>query len=306
MKPFDLQVNGYAGTDFCSLGLTAEQLHNACRALEEDQVDSILATVITDTVDNLVSKLSKLVRFREQDPLAKKMIAGFHIEGPFLNPANGYIGAHCPKATKMANVDDTKRLLEAAGGLVRLFTLAPEMDAGFQTVRYLAEQKIVVSAGHTDASLDELRGAIDQGLSMATHLGNGCPVDLCRDDNIIQRVLHLRDHLWICFIPDGIHINFFTLKNYLDFLSVDRVIVVTDAISASRLASGTYEISGMKVAVDENGAARRPGSPNLAGSTLTMPRIVRNLTQELGLNQSAIAKLIDLNPREALGLLVTA
>ena len=302
MKPFDLQVNGYAGTDFCSLNLTAEQLHSACVALESDGVDSILATVITDSMEKLRLKLAKLVHLRNQDPLAQKIIAGIHIEGPFLNPSPGYIGAHPPEAVKLANVDDTKRLLEAADGLVRLFTLAPEMDPYFQTTQFLEEQGVVVSAGHTNASLDQLRGAIDNGLSMFTHLGNGCPVDLPRHDNIIQRALHFRDRLWICFIPDGFHINFSTLKNYLDLVGMDRAIMVTDAISAARLGPGRYELSGTSVDVDENGVARRPGSVNLAGSTLSMSRLRQNLKEQLDLSDAEIEQLIDLNPRKALGI----
>jgi N-acetylglucosamine-6-phosphate deacetylase len=302
VKPFDLQVNGYAGTDFCSMNLTAEQLNSACVALDADGVDSILATVITDSLDKLLVKLANLVHLRSKDPLAQKVIAGIHIEGPFLNPALGYIGAHPPEAVKLANVDDTKRLLEVTGGLTRLFTLAPEMDPFFQTTQFLAEQDIVVSAGHTNASLEQLRGSIDSGLTMATHLGNGCPVNLPRHDNIIQRVLHFRDRLWIGFIPDGFHVDFFSLKNYLDLIGIDRVFMVTDAISAARLGPGLYEISGMTVEVDENGVARKPGSANLAGSTLTMSRLRRNLLEQLDLSEAEVEQLVDLNPRKALGL----
>jgi N-acetylglucosamine-6-phosphate deacetylase len=176
------------------------------------------------------------------------------------------------------------------------------MDPYFQTTQYLAEQDIVVSAGHTNASLDQLRSAIDNGLSMFTHLGNGCPIDLPRHDNIVQRALHLRERLWTCFIPDGFHINFSTLKNYLDLVGIDRAIMVTDAISAARLGAGTYDLSGEAVEVDENGVAHRPGSANLAGSTLTMSRLRRNFKEQLELGDSDIGQLVDLNPRKALGI----
>lgn len=302
MKHFDIQVNGYAGVDFCSLNLTGEQLHSACLALEEDGVDSLLATVITDTLDKMLVKLANLAYLREHDPLAKKIIAGIHIEGPFLNSAPGFIGAHPPSAVKLANVDDAKRLLEAAWGLTRLVTLAPEMDPFSHTTQFLTEQKVVVSAGHTNASLDQLRSAIENGLSVATHLGNGCPVELPRHDNIIQRILYLRERLWICFIPDGHHINFPALRNYLDLVGIDRSIMVTDAISAARLGAGRHNVSGMAVEVDDSGVARRPGSLNLAGSTLTMPGLRRNLKEQLLLSDSEINRLIDVNPRKALRL----
>lgn len=302
MRPFDIQVNGYVGADFCSTGMTIDQCRHACEELAADGVDGILATVITDTVEALCGKLSRMVTYREEDPAIARMIAGFHIEGPFLNAAPGYIGAHPPDCVKPATVDDAKRLLDACGGLARLVTLAPENDPGLATTAYLAAQGITVSAGHCDPSLDQLSAAIDAGLSMVTHLGNGCPVTLPRHENFIQRALSLSDRLWICYIPDGAHVPFFALKNYLAISGVDRSIMVTDAIAAAKLGPGVYELSGAPVEIDAQGVARRPGSPNLAGSTVTMPQVRENLSRHLGLSDEAIARLIDRNPRAAVGM----
>ena len=302
MKPFDIQVNGYFGCDFTNPEITAEEFHRACVALEEDGNDSILATVITDSVDALCRKLSHLVELREQDELAKKIISGFHIEGPFINGEVGYVGAHPSECVKPANVEDCKRLLEATAGLTKLMTLAPEFDEGMATTRFLADQGITVSAGHCDPSFDQLKAGIEAGLSMVTHVGNGCPVTMSRHDNIIQRALSLSDDLWCCFIPDGAHIDFFALKNYLKVAGIERSIMVTDAIVASRLGPGLYQLSGMEIEVDEHGVARKPGSPNLAGSTITMPKVRENLSQHLGLDDEQIKMLIDTNPRKAIGI----
>ena len=103
---------------------------------------------------------------------------------------------------------------------------------------------MTLSAGHCDPSLDQLKGAIDHGLTMVTHFGNGCPVDLPRHDNVLQRFLHFREQLWFCFIPDGAHVDFFALGNYLDFVGLDRSIMVTDAITASKLGPGLHQLSG--------------------------------------------------------------
>jgi N-acetylglucosamine-6-phosphate deacetylase len=270
--------------------------------LADDGVDGVLATFITDDLRSLKAKLSNLVRLREKDELARQVITGFHIEGPFLNPKLGYIGAHEPEVVRSACLEDTQAILEAGEGLVKLLTLAPEQDSEGVVTKFLVEQGVVVSAGHCDPSIDELKAAIDVGLSMVTHFGNGCPVELLRHDNVLQRFLALREHLWFCFIPDGVHVDFFALKNYLDLVGVDRSIMTTDAISAATLGPGMYEISGISVEVDEDGVARRPGSPNLAGSTVTMPRILHNLSQELGLSEEEIIALVDRNPRCALGL----
>ena len=302
MKPFDLQVNGYAGTDFCSSTLDAEQLHAACRALADDGVDGVLATFITDDLRSLKAKLSNLVRLREEDELARQVITGFHVEGPFLNPDLGYVGAHEPELVRPACLEDAQGILEAGEGMVKLLTLAPEQDSGAVVTKFFVEAGVVVSAGHCDPSLDQLEAAIEGGLSMVTHFGNGCPVELSRHDNVLQRFLALREHLWFCFIPDGVHVDFYALKNYLDLVGVDRSIMTTDAISAATLGPGMHEISGISVEVDEHGVARRPGSANLAGSTVTMPGILRNLSEELGLEEGEIAFLVDRNPRKALSL----
>ena len=302
MKPFDLQVNGYAGADFCSSSLSGEQFHAACQALADDGVDGILATLITDDVESLAAKLANMVRLREQDELIRNVIAGFHVEGPFLNASTGFIGAHEPKFVRPANLEDTKRLLEAGAGLVKLFTLAPEQDEEAVVTKYLVDQGVTVSAGHCDPSIDQLKTAVDSGLSMVTHFGNGCPVELPRHDNVLQRFLSLRDQLWFCFIPDGAHVEFFALKNYLDLVGIDRSIMTSDAISAAKLGPGLHEISGITVEVDDEGVARRPGSPNLAGSTITMPGIRRNLSENLALGEEEVTTLIDLNPRKALSL----
>lgn len=302
MKPFDIQINGYAGVDFCSAMLTPETCRRACDALAADGVDGILATVITDTIDSICGKLERLVHLRDSDPMIARMIVGFHVEGPFISPRPGYVGAHAREHVIPATPDAMRRIVAAADGLVRLVTLAPEHDAGFATTSYLARSGIVVSAGHTDASLDQMRGAIDAGLTMITHLGNGCPTVLPRHDTIIQRILSLRDRLWICYIPDGVHVPFFALANYLALSGIERSIMVTDAISAARLGPGVHELSGEPVEVDAAGVARRPGSTNLAGSTITMPGIRDNLVRHLGLSESQITRLIDENPRRALGL----
>jgi len=302
VKPFDLQVNGYAGTDLCSSSLDAEQLHIACQALLDDGVDGILATLITDDLQSLVAKLSNLIRLREEDELARQVIAGFHVEGPFLNPAPGYIGAHQPEHVRPACLEDARAILDVGSGLVKLLTLAPEQDPAAVVTKFLVEQGVVVSAGHCDPSLDHLKAAIEGGLSMVTHFGNGCPVELSRHDNVLQRFLSLREHLWFCFIPDGVHVDFFALKNYLDLVGVDRSIMTTDTISAATLGPGMHEISGISVEVDEDGVARRPGSPNLAGSTVTMACVLRNLSQKIGLSEEEIIALVDRNPRIALGL----
>jgi N-acetylglucosamine-6-phosphate deacetylase len=294
---FDLQVNGYGGVDFNQDELSAADLHRACEHLAADGVEGILATIITDHLEAMCRRLARLVSLRAADPLAARLIAGLHVEGPFLNESAGYRGAHPADAICPASTDSAQRLLDAGAGLVRLFTLAPERDDGQRVTRWLARAGVIVSAGHTNASLDELKAAADAGLSLFTHLGNGCPQQMPRHDNIIQRALSLADRIMPCFIADGVHVPFFALGNYLRCAGIDRCIIVTDAMAAAGLGPGHYRLGRWEVAVGEDSAAWAPDHSHLVGSAGTMARSEQNLAAHLGLSAAECAQLLSLNPR---------
>jgi N-acetylglucosamine-6-phosphate deacetylase len=264
--------------------------------LQRDGVAGILATVITDTIDAMAGRLARLVELRSKDKRAERIIGGLHIEGPFINAEYGFVGAHPQDAVRPAERDVMQRLLDAAGGLARIVTLAPENDPGFAVTKMLADQGIVVSAGHSNASLDELRGAIDAGLSMFTHLGNGCPASMPRHDNIIQRVLSLSDQLWISFIADGVHVPPFVLGNYLKCTRPDRTIIVSDAIAAAGLGPGRYTLGRRDVQVGDDLAVRSEDGTHLIGSAVTMRRAAEVLRHGVGLDKSTVMKLTASNP----------
>lgn len=299
---FDLQVNGYAGVDFNQDGLQPGDLHRACERLEADGVGGCLATIITDDLDAMCRRLSTLAAHRGRDPLAQRLIAGLHIEGPFLNETDGYRGAHPRDAIRPADVESMTRLLDAAGGLARVVTLAPERDRGFAVTRMVAAQGIVVSAGHTDATVDELRGAIDAGLSMFTHVGNGCPMHMHRHDNIVQRALSLADRLWLCFIADGAHVPFVALGNYLRGAGHDRAVIVSDAIAPAGLGPGRYVFGRWDIVVGDDMVPRAPDRSHFVGSGITMRQSTKNLRQALGLPEGVVRRLTCDNPRAVLGV----
>ena len=299
---FDLQVNGYGGVDFNQDELTADDLHRACEHLRRDGTSQILATIITEKIDLMAGRVRRIAALRERDPLAREVIAGIHIEGPFLLESQGYLGAHPLDAAKPANLDDAKTLFDACGGLLKIVTLAPERDAGFAVTRWLAKQSVTVSAGHTDASLDQLKGAADAGLTMFTHVGNGCPMyGMHRHDNIIQRALHLRDRLWLCFIADGVHVPPVALANYLA-LAGDRAVVVTDAIAPAGLGPGRYQLGRWDLMIGEDMVARAPDGSHFIGAAITMRQSHANLREKLGLSEERCRQLLVDNPRRVLRL----
>ena len=302
---FDLQVNGYAGFDFntdATAASVAEAMDAVCLRLESQGVEGILATVITDTIPVMMARLATLAALYTQVPAMRRVVRGIHIEGPFINPAPGYRGAHPVDAITPANADAMQRLLDAGDGLTRLVTLAPECDPELRVTRKLADKKIVVSAGHTDASLDQLKAAIDAGLSMFTHLGNGCPPVMARHDNIVQRALSLHKQLWLCFIADGVHVPYFVLRNYLDITGLEKTIIVTDCIVAADLGPGRFSFGRWDLNIGEDLVARSPDNSHFVGSTVTMPKSFTNLTTQLGLNAGDAQRLLEHNPKLAMGL----
>ena len=299
---FDLQVNGYGGIDFNAVELTADDVRRCCRKLATDGTACVLATIITGPADWMVERTRMLAELIQDDEEVARVIRGLHIEGPFLNPATGYVGAHPVAHVQAANIDFAAQVVQAGRGTIRLWTLAPEVDAENACTRWLSEQGIVVAAGHSDATLAQLEQAIDAGVKLFTHLGNGCPGMLPRHDNIIQRVLSLADRLWISFIADGHHVPLFVLKNYLRMIPEERVIIVSDAMAAAGLGPGKYQLAGQTVEVEPNLAAWAEGRQNYAGSATSLPRMTDILATRLKIEASQIQRWTDTNPRQLIQL----
>jgi N-acetylglucosamine-6-phosphate deacetylase len=297
----DLQVNGYAGVDFNQDDLTAADLHFACQRLHHDGVDGFLVTIITDSLDAMQRRLRRVVELRERDAFVQQMVLGLHIEGPFISSASDYHGAHPPHAIRPADPESMKLLLDAAGGLARIVTLAPEHDPGHKVIKLLASQGIIASAGHCNPSLDELDAAINAGLTMFTHVGNGCPMNMHRHDNIIQRALHRADQLWLSFIADGIHVDMCALSNYLE-IAGDRALVVSDAMSAAGMGPGRFRFGQWDIEVGDDLVVWSPNRVHLLGSAATMKQARENLTLELGLKPARVQQLLRTTALGILGL----
>ncbi len=266
----DLQVNGYAGIDFNDPALTTDMVHEAAGRLRADGTTTVLATVITAPTDEMVARIRTIARARDEERSTRSTIAGIHVEGPFLSDRDGYVGAHPRDNVCDANLSEAERLIDAGGGAVRLFTLAPERDARGAVTRHLVDRGLVVAAGHTDATVENLRACIDSGLSLFTHLGNGCPMQMHRHDNIIWRALALRDHLRYGLIADGVHLPPTMLRAIIDLVGIDRCFVVTDAIAAAGLGPGTYTLGRQRVTVDTDRVVWSEDRTHFVGSASTM------------------------------------
>lgn len=297
----DLQINGAFGVDFAASDLTVAELESCCERLEGEGVAHFLATLITDSIPNLALALRRLCRMRHESQRVERMLLGFHVEGPFLSSVAGFVGAHDPARTKDANVADMEILWEAAEGLIRLVTLAPERDRDGEVTAWLAQRGCVVSIGHSDASLLQIETAIEAGASLVTHYGNGCPQLLGRHDNILQRLLYFKERLMFTLIADGVHLPSFFLENVRRVIGESRLIVVSDAIHAAGCDGGEYWLAGRPIRVGEDGIPRTLDGLYLAGSGWTQRRMDRWLATELGWSIETRSRLLCENPRAVLG-----
>lgn len=286
----DLQINGYAGIDFNADELTETELLVAFEQLKQDGNRAVFPTLITASDEQLLGRLQRLVDFRNSHPEFHSLIAGWHFEGPFLSAVPGYIGAHPKQFARIAERRLLDQLLNASSSLPVIVTLAPEQDPQGNITRWLSDQKVIVAAGHTDCSTTELKCCIDQGLRMFTHLGNGCPLNMHRHDNIINRVLSLSDQLKISVICDGWHVPWNVLQLWKQIIPSENLIAVTDAISAAACGEGEFPLGQQSVTVGKDGVPRMSAGGQFAGSALTMPQCIENLSNMLQLEDHRICQ----------------
>ena len=162
--------------------------------------------------------------------------------------------------------------------------------------RFLVERGVTVSAGHTDASLDELDCCIEAGLRLFTHLGNACPPEMHRHDNIIYRALRRSDCLHYTLIADGFHVPKVLFENILKWVPRNRLAVVSDAISAAGLGPGVYHLAGREVSIGPDKAARDPSGKHFVGSACSMRDADRWLLTSLELSDEERRELLVTNP----------
>ncbi len=300
---FDIQVNGFAGVDFQQPDLAAADLRRAVDALAVHETSRFFVTLITDSIDSLCQKLHNLERIRAEDPAVGEAVCGYHIEGPWLSPEPGYRGAHDPQFMGPPSIEAFVRLQAAAGGQIKLLTLAPEHPGSAKVIRYLAGSKVAVSLGHTNASDADIDAAIEAGARFCTHLGNGVPLEMHRHQNVTQRLL-ARDELTAFFIPDGIHLPPSVLKNFFCAKPPGKALFTTDCMAAAGAPPGVYLIAHHELSVGEDRVVRSPGSSSFAGSALAPDEGVRNVGRWLSLDEAQARMLFSTTVADAFGIVL--
>jgi N-acetylglucosamine-6-phosphate deacetylase len=227
------------------------------------------------------------------------MVPGYHLEGPFLNPADGYAGCHPPQAMTAPDADLVFGLEANLSRPILLVTLAPELPGSEAVIRKLSGAGKIVAVGHSSADADTVAMAVEAGARMSTHLGNGVPQTLHKLDNTIFAQL-AEERLHASFIADGIHVPRPALKTMFRAKGIEHSILVSDAVSAAAARPGRYSFAEMEIEHGMDGSVRLPGSRYLAGSALTLDKAMSNVVRwNLASPEEAIRMACD-NPRALL------
>ncbi|MGQ9623604.1 MAG: N-acetylglucosamine-6-phosphate deacetylase [Candidatus Caldatribacteriaceae bacterium] len=287
----DLHVHGARGADF--MDGDPEGVQRIADFLLQEGVTRFLATTMTERKERILSAIRTVVVSSRALP----SVLGIHLEGPYLS--QGKRGAHSLSLVRPPNIREMEEFLEAGDGLIKRVTIAPEVEGALAMVAHLASLGILVSLGHSKADYATGFRAYFSGARLITHVFNGMEPLHHRRPNLLAFALSF-EGIWAEVIADGIHIAPEVLQ-ILFACKPHRTIVVSDAIRATGMGDGVYELGGEAIRVEE-GVARVVSSGSLAGSTTSLRRALFNLRKIFDFPLPYLASLGSLYPARLLGM----
>lgn len=300
---FDVQVNGAGGINYSSGDLTVERVLQASEWPYRAGTALFCPTVTTSPAEQAIAGLRTLAGACEQSAAANASFVGFHVEGPYIASEDGPRGAHPLEHTRDPDWDEFRRYQDAAGGRIRILTLAPERDGSLAFIEKVSETGVIVALGHTGASRARIREAVAAGARMSTHLGNGAHAEIPRHDNYIWEQL-AADELWAGIIPDGHHLPPPVLKSFWRAKQKARICLVSDVSSIAGLPPGVYGRSygTDEVEIHENGKISLAGTPYLAGASLFLDHGIPNTVAFTNATLADAVDMASVNPARLLGV----
>ena len=292
---FDIHTHGGGGFD--AMLATPAELPRLGEFLSKHGVTSYFPTTVTAPLDVTYTALERLANAIEapqngSGPVQARPL-GIHLEGPFLSHKRR--GVHPPELLVSPTLQIFEKLWQAARGHLRMMTIAPEISSAMEVIAEAARRKVCVSIGHSDAELPSAQQAVELGARHATHTFNAMrPLDH-RQPGILGEVLS-NDSITADIIADGIHVSPEVVKVFLNAKGPERAVLITDAISATGMPEGRYQLGPIEVEVKDG---KCTANNSLAGSVLTMDRAVRNVTKFSDWSLRNAVRAATLNPAHA-------
>ena len=287
----DVHVHGSCGIDF--MDANVEDYKTISQSMYEEGVTTFLATTLTSGIDAML-KVARTVKE------ARKSIAnlgGIHFEGPYIN-AN-HKGAQNEAYIRDPSIEELKECIKESGNNIRYITMAPEKNGAMEFIKFASENGVTVSAGHTDASFEDVEKGIKYGLTNTTHTHNAMSGHHHRKPGVVTAAMCF-DELFTEVICDGIHVCPNTVKTFYKIVGADRFVIITDALKIKHSDINEFELFELPC-IRQNGAAYLKTGP-LAGSLLTMDQGVRNIRDWTGASLVELAKISSRNAAKSLHL----
>jgi N-acetylglucosamine-6-phosphate deacetylase len=266
----DLQINGYGGDDVNVEDLDPETIVSLAGKVVATGVTTFFPTVITSSEERITAALRAIATARKRSRLVANVVPWIHVEGPYISAVDGFRGAHPEEHVRPPSLPEFDRWQEASGGLVKMITLSPHFEGVEVYIAHVTARGTHVSLGHTDATPEQVRKAVDAGARLSTHLGNGTPTTLPRHPNVVWTQL-AEDRLTATLIADSQHLPTETLKAIMRAKGVNRSILVSDTVALAGMPPGIYETPvGGRVELQESGRLSLAGTDYLAGAVVPL------------------------------------
>ncbi|BDA69465.1 N-acetyl-glucosamine-6-phosphate deacetylase [Calothrix sp. PCC 7716] len=298
----DLQING--GLCLAFPDLNADNAHVLAKISEflwNNGVDGFLPTLVTTSVENIQRALAVITNYISSNNNASQhqaQILGVHLEGPFLNYQKR--GAHPAEYLLPLTINEVKRVLGDYAHVVKVITIASELDPTGEVIKYLRSQNITVSLGHSQATYDKAQQAFEYGATMVTHAFNAMPPLHHREPGLLGAAI-TNKNVMCGFIADGQHVSPIMLDILLRASNYDLgLFLVSDALAPLGFPDGTYPWDSREIEV-KNGTAFLPDG-TLSGTTLPLLVGVQNLVKWGICNVEQAINLATTAPRQAIGL----
>ncbi len=290
----DLHVHGMDGCDV--MDANPEALTKISQALIRSGTTAFLATTMTASTQNIEKTLLAVREYMAvQHEAPGAIMLGVHLEGPFISPKKA--GAQCADHILSPSIETLHHWQQLSENAIKLVTFAPELT-NHEFIAYLKKNNIIAALGHSDANYAETMHAMQQGCDYVTHLFNAMRGIHQREPGMVTAAL-LED-VWTELIVDGVHLHPAIVKLILKMKGMEKMVLVTDAMRATCLHNGVYDLGGQKVTVKENTATLSDGT--LAGSVLRMPQAIKNMLQFTGCDLLDAVKMASENPAKVLGI----
>ena len=289
----DNQVNGYNGTNFMGNELTVKKVKKTVADFWQQGITTLFPTFITSEHSQLIENLKIFVE-AQKNSLINASVPGFHLEGPYISPVDGYRGAHPIEHVRLPNWSEFQQYIEAANNKIIQITLAPEVEGAIPFIKKCVEKGIVVALGHHNGTAEDIKKATDAGAILSTHLGNGCARNIDRAYNPLWAQL-AEDRLKAQLICDGFHLEPEQVKTFYKTKGKDNIILTSDIVHIAGLPPGIYEFFGEKIEMTSEGMVVNPKTKTFAGAGLPLLVGIRNVMKFTNCSLAEAINMVTVN-----------